>query len=311
MQCRSCDHHLIEKARFCDDCGLATAALDLDADGLLSYCGKCSGLLRGSKKYCIYCGEASPHSGKYKKRQKAGFIEEILLDPRVQMGIVGILLIVAALPAVTPIRYRTTSSAPFVTVVWEDEPARPSTPRAVLPRQDSFTIEPLIALAEAREDGMNISQAGGVTRDSLGNLYVWDAAGHRVFRIAPTGERSVLAGTGEAGYSGDGGIAAGAELNTPRGLAVDSEDNVYIADTGNNRIRKINARGVIKTIAGADGDPGTAGGGAMARFADATKATLLSPTSVSVDDLGAIYVAESACKIGVRQPTVWVLKQKM
>ena len=309
MQCRSCDHHLIDKARFCDDCGVATASLELDADGLMSYCGKCSGLLRGSKKYCIYCGEASPHSGKYKKRGEASWIEEILMDPRVQMAIVGILLIVAALPAITPIRYRMTSAAPFVTVEWEKEERQVATPRVIIPRQNKFTIEALIDDSD-RSDGMGITAAGGVTRDSKGNLYVSDSAGHRVYRIAPSGDRTVFAGAGEAGFEGDGEIASRALLDTPRGLAVDDLDRVYIADTGNNRIRLVDERGVIKTIAGADGDPNESPN-ALTRFADADKATLLSPTSVSVDDEGTLYVAESACKVGARKPTVWVLKQKL
>lgn len=309
MHCRGCEHRLIDKARFCDDCGLATTSLELDADGLMSYCGKCCGLLRGTKKYCVYCGEPSPHSSEYKKKRQVSWIEEVLLDPRVQMAVVGILLFVAALPAVAPVHYRMTSSAPFVEVVWdEEEERRPA--RVVLPRQDSFTIEQLIADDEARTDGMAISQPGGVTRDSLGNLYVSDAAGHRVYRIDPGGQRTVLAGKGEAGFSGDGGIASQAELDTPRGLAVDDEDNLYIADTGNNRIRKVSARGVIKTIAGTDGDP-DAVEEALARYSNAEKATLMSPVAVSVDDLGALYVTESACKPTARKPTVWVLKQKM
>lgn len=310
MHCRSCEHRLIDKARFCDECGVSTAALDLDADGLMSYCGKCFGLLRGGKKYCIYCGEPSPHSGKYKKRNEASWIEQVLMDPRVQMGIVGLLLIVAALPAVTPVRYRMSSSAPFVEVVWEEERQQPNTPRAVIPRVDSFTLEPLVAHGEERVDGMAISQAGGVTRDSLGNLYISDAAGHRVYRIDPQGLRTVLAGSGQAGYSGDGGVAASAELNTPRGLAVDDADNIYIADTGNNRIRRVSSRGIIKTIAGNDGDPAEAEE-VLARYSDAEKATLLAPVSVAVDEEGSLFVAESACEIGPREPTVWVLKQKM
>ena len=311
MECRSCDHHLIEKARFCDDCGLSTASLDLDADGLMSYCGKCSGLLRGSKKYCIYCGEPSPHSGKYKKRKEASWIEEVLMDPRVQMAIVGILLIIAGLPAVTPVRYRTTSSAPFVTVTWGDEDEQKAQPkRQVIRGQDRYLIEPLIEFGEDRADGLSIAMAAGVTRDSRGNLYVSDSSGHRVYRIEPTGQRTVFAGTGDTGFSGDGGAAAHAELNTPRGLAVDDLDNIYIADTGNNRIRRVNSTGVIKTIAGTDGDPGDSQN-VITRFSAAEKATLLSPTSVSVDDDGTLYIAESACKIGKRKPTVWVLKQKM
>jgi hypothetical protein len=309
MQCRACDHHLIEKSRFCDDCGLATASLDLDSEGLLSYCGKCSGLLRGTKRYCIYCGEPSPHSPAYKKKKEASWIEQVLLDPKVQMAIVGILLIIAALPAVTPVRYRMTSSAPFVEVAWGDEPQSSGTARVTIPRRDAYSIEPLIQQNESRTDGLNIATAGGVTRDSKGNLYVSDSSGNRVYKIAPDGARSVFAGTGAQGFSGDGGAAEKAELNAPRGLAIDDFDNVYIADGGNNRIRRVNERGIIKTIAGTDA-AATASPG-LARFADADKAVLLSPSSVSLGDAGDLFVAESACAIGERKPTVWVLKQKM
>ncbi len=308
MNCRACDHHLIEKSRFCDDCGIAAASLVLDAEGLLSYCGKCSGLLRGTKKFCIYCGEASPHSPQYKKRKGAGWIEEVLMDPKVQMAIVGLLLIVAALPAVSPVRYRMVSTAPFVEVVWEDHQAAQPT-RAVLPRREAYSMEPLVDETESREDGLNIALAGGVTRDSQGNLYVSDSAKHRVYRIAPSGERTVLAGNGAAGFSGDGGAAQRAELNTPRGLAVDDEDNLYIADAGNNRIRRVSPRGIIKTIAGAD--PAKVTGGGIAKFADANKAALLSPTAVVPDKDGNLFVTESSCVIGERKPTVWVLKQRL
>ena len=308
MQCRACEHHLIDKARFCDDCGIATTALELDADGLMSYCGKCLGLLRGTKKYCIYCGEPSPHSPKYKKRREASWIEQMLVDPRVQMGIVGIMLLIAALPAVSPIRYRTTSSAPFVEVVWE-QPEEPKPTRVRMPRRDAFSIEPLLDEG-SRPDGLNIASASGVTRDSLGNLYISDAATHRVFKISAAGERSIFAGVGTAGFSGDGGAAQSAELNAPGGLAVDSDDNLYIADTGNNRIRRVTSGGIIKTIAGKDPN-GAAATSSVARFADADKATLLSPASVQPDRDGNLFITESACRTGERKPTVWVLKQKM
>ncbi|MCB1021894.1 MAG: hypothetical protein KDC27_18320 [Acidobacteria bacterium] len=282
--------------------------MELDADGLMSYCGKCAGLLRGTKKHCIYCGEPSPHSPKYKKRKEASWIEEVLLDPRVQMAIVGLLLVVAALPAVTPVRYRMTSTAPFVDVVWEVAP--PEQPaRVELRRRDAYTAEPLFG-DEDRPDGMSIAQAAGVARDSQGNLYVSDAAGHRVIKIMPSGARSVLAGVGAPGFSGDGRAADQAALNSPRGLAVDEDDNVYIADSGNNRIRRVNAKGIIKTIAGSDSDGG-ASSDALARFAEAEKAGLLAPSSVFPDKDGDLYITESACAIGERKPTVWVLKQRL
>jgi len=139
MQCHSCDHDLIDKARFCDDCGNSAAIIELDEKGLMTYCGKCLGRLGGTKKYYGYCGEPSPHSGK-KKLRDASWIEQVLADPRVQMAICGVLLVLAALPLVSPIRYRTTDSIPFVAVVWEEK----ESPAVVTQRPDFFTIEPLI-----------------------------------------------------------------------------------------------------------------------------------------------------------------------
>jgi sugar lactone lactonase YvrE len=130
-----------------------------------------------------------------------------------------------------------------------------------------------------------------------------------VYRISPGGERRVVAGTGSAGFSGDGGAAEGAALDTPRGLAIDAEDNLFIADTGNHRVRRVNGRGIIRTIAGTDA--AAAPQAAMARYADADKAPLLSPISLQHDRDGSVFVTESACATGGRKPTVWVLKQKM
>jgi sugar lactone lactonase YvrE len=102
---------------------------------------------------------------------------------------------------------------------------------------------------------------------------------------------TVFAGNGGAGFSGDGGAATQATFNHPMGVAVDKRGNVYVADSLNHRIRKIDAKGVITTIAGS-GLPGGAGhfwgdGGA------ALKAALNTPSSVAVDDRGNVYIADS------------------
>ena len=92
----------------------------------------------------------------------------------------------------------------------------------------------------------------GVAVDGVGgNLYVSDTFNHRVRSISPTGIITTIAGNGTASYSGDGGPAAGAELYYPVGLAVDSLGNLYIADHGNSRIRKVSNMGVITTVADA------------------------------------------------------------
>jgi sugar lactone lactonase YvrE len=104
--------------------------------------------------------------------------------------------------------------------------------------------------------------------DRAGATYIADMTGNRVWRIDPAGTASVLAGTGEKGDAGDGGPAAKAQLNGPHSLAVTSDGNVLVADTWNNRIRKIDGRtGVITAFAGT-GKKGFAGDGGPAARAE-------------------------------------------
>ena len=79
----------------------------------------------------------------------------------------------------------------------------------------------------------------GVAADRFGNLYLSDTDNHRVRKVNAAGTISTVAGTGAAGFSGDGGPASEARLNLPYGLAVDSAGNVYMADLGNNRVRRV------------------------------------------------------------------------
>ncbi|HML16094.1 MAG TPA: hypothetical protein VK419_03675, partial [Bryobacteraceae bacterium] len=98
---------------------------------------------------------------------------------------------------------------------------------------------------------------------------------------------TTIAGNGISGFSGDGGAATSAELSVPSGVAVDSLGNVYIADSRNNRIRKVSPSGIITTVAG-NGAPGYSGDGGPA-----TAAELNNPTSVAVDPAGNLYIADS------------------
>jgi len=92
-----------------------------------------------------------------------------------------------------------------------------------------------------------------------GDLYIADTGNHRIRKVDGDGYISTIAGTGTQGYSGDEGAATAAKLDSPSGVAIDTSGNVYIADTGNNRIRKVDAAtGIITTIAG-DGTAGYAG----------------------------------------------------
>ena len=127
----------------------------------------------------------------------------------------------------------------------------------------------------------------GMAFDSLGNLYLGDALNHRVRRVTPEGTISTVAGTGTAGFSGDGGPAIAAQLNTPRAVAVDRFGNLYICDTKNNRVRKVDSSGAITTIAG----NGVAGYGGDDGPADA--AQFDNPQAIVVGVNGNILVADT------------------
>jgi sugar lactone lactonase YvrE len=103
-----------------------------------------------------------------------------------------------------------------------------------------------------------------VRLDSRGNLFIADFANHRIRRIDARGFITTVAGTGTAGYTGDGGPATQAQLNGPYGIWLDAQDNLLIADSQNHVIRRVGADGVITTIAGT-GQPGYAGDGGPAR----------------------------------------------
>ena len=125
--------------------------------------------------------------------------------------------------------------------------------------------------------------------DQNGNVYFSDFENHRVRKIDTEGFITTIAGTGEKGFSGDGGPAIEARLNHPAGIFVDDRGIVYFADQGNNRIRKIGRNGVIHTLAG-NGESGSPGGGGPAR-----RAGVGYPSGVTVDDEGDVYIASQLC----------------
>lgn len=127
----------------------------------------------------------------------------------------------------------------------------------------------------------------GIAFDPYGCIYLACEKYNAIYKISRSGFISQIAGNGISGFSGDGGAAVDAELNSPWGVAVDSKANVYIADRGNNRIRKIDRFGRISTIAGT-GEKGYIGDSGLA-----INATLNEPRGISIDNFGNLYIADS------------------
>ncbi len=126
----------------------------------------------------------------------------------------------------------------------------------------------------------------GLAVDDVGNLYIAEKINSIIRKISSSGVMTTYAGTGVAGFSGDGGAATIAKLNSPVGVALDVTGNLYIAESGNLRIRKVNTSGIISTFAG-NGTIGYSGDGAAA-----TLAQLNYPTGVAVDAVGNVYIGD-------------------
>jgi len=136
--------------------------------------------------------------------------------------------------------------------------------------------------------GNNLRGPDGLVRDGAGNFYIAQIWANKVIKVAPSGETTLVAGTGDYEFSGDGGPGIDATLKGPRTIALDGSGNVYIADRDNHRIRKVDgATGVITTLAG-NGVEGFSGDGGPA-----TEASLRWPEGVSVDAAGNVYIADT------------------
>jgi sugar lactone lactonase YvrE len=119
---------------------------------------------------------------------------------------------------------------------------------------------------------ISLGTVWGVATDSVGNIYLSSSDLNSVFRLDSAGQLTLVAGNGRGGYSGDGALAVAAQLNAPRGLAADTAGNVFVADMGNGRVRKVSPSGVITTVPGST--------------------DLQSPFAVAVDGSGNLFVAE-------------------
>ncbi|MBI3693435.1 MAG: hypothetical protein HY238_01150 [Acidobacteria bacterium] len=134
--------------------------------------------------------------------------------------------------------------------------------------------------------GSQFEEFGHIAVDASGNLFIADKGNHRIRKLDANGVITTVAGTGVPGFSGDGGPATRAQINSPTGITVDRAGNVYFTDQENDRVRKIDASGIISTVAG-NGTLGFSGDGGPA-----TRASLGEPSAVAVDAVGNLYIAD-------------------
>jgi len=125
-----------------------------------------------------------------------------------------------------------------------------------------------------------------VALDATGNIYISDYSNNRIRKVNAGGIITTIAGNGTAGFSGDGGQATTAEVNNTQDLTIDASGNIYFADAGNNRVRKINTLGIITTIVGTGIGAYSGDGG------QAIAAELYGPGSLTFDVNGNLYIAD-------------------
>ena len=138
----------------------------------------------------------------------------------------------------------------------------------------------------AQATAAQLSGPREIIMDPLGNLYIADYGNNRIRKVTTSGIISTIVGTGTASFSGDGGQATSATIYGPMALALDLTGNLYIAEYGNNRVRKVNTLGVISTVAG-NGNPNYTGDGGQA-----TSAEINQPWGLTVDAIGNLYISD-------------------
>jgi sugar lactone lactonase YvrE len=227
--------------------------------------------------------------------------------PRLRVAAVVVVVLTAVLGGVAVWATRSGSSAPFA--VMTSASAAFEHPLAVavdgsdrvyvidgnrirrLDARDAPTVAGTGAQGFTGDGGpathAQLSSPAAIAFDSVGSLYIADVGNNRIRRVGRDGIITTVVGTGRRGYGGDGGPATLARLNAPAGVAVGLGDSVYVADTGNNRVRMISPDGTITTVAGT-GETGYAGDGGVA-----SQAVLNSPQGLAVDGEGNVYVTDS------------------
>lgn len=133
---------------------------------------------------------------------------------------------------------------------------------------------------------ISISLVDGIAVDAKDNIYLSLRDNNAITKIDAKGGVTPIAGTGKSGFGGDGGLAINADLKIPAGLTFDKEGNLYIADRENHRVRKVDTKGIITTVAG-NGTAGFGGDGGPA-----TQASLNLPSGIVFDENGNLYIAD-------------------
>ena len=271
MSCGKCAKKLRHEDKFCDGCGHVVAVFVATAEAKELLCMNCGSGLRGEKNYCTACGF------RVKKKKQGGVFQRLgqaLGSSRVQLALGLFALGFFGGPAL------------FVALT----SLRPGPPEDQFVHS-AYVIHTLAGPGD-ETSGDRFVTLNGVVRDRRGNVYIADADRHQVMKRDSLGTVRTFAGTGTEGFEGDDGPAYAARLSRPTGLAIDSAGSVYIADTGNHRIRRVGPDGVIQTIAGSgptgDGNGSYSGDGELA-----TLARLDSPLGVFSGPEGNIYVSDA------------------
>ena len=150
----------------------------------------------------------------------------------------------------------------------------------------SFFLECEVLAKVLSATKTEVSLVDGIAVDKRGNVYIAMRDNNIISRIDLKGNMTTYVGNGSSGFSGDGGKATEARLNVPAGLAFDKSGNLYIADRNNHRIRKVDTRGTISTIAG------TGVAGFSGDKGPATKAQLNHPSGIAFDKKGNLYFSD-------------------
>ena len=274
MTCRKCVAVLQDADKFCDSCGAVTAVFEKSRKVSGFLCFHCGTALKRTKHYCTACGKSAV------RKHRAGVFGRVrrwVNSPRAQLALaLGLFFLL-----VTPILYL--MNAP-------ERPYTGETPKVI----SAYTIHTVVTPGE--EGSRNqLRLPAGVAMDQQGNLYIADAERHRIFKMDTAGVIFPYAGTGEPGFAGDKGPAYAAQFLRPRGLATDLAGSLYVADSGNHRIRRISTDGKITTIAGS-GATGKGNGGYEGDGNIATLARLSNPNAVYTDQSGDIYISDSGNK---------------